>query len=309
MANVDLSVDLLGVKLANPTILASGILGVTTGTMKRVHDAGCAAITLKSISHEARPGYPNPTMLATDHFFMNAVGLSGVGVDKSEKKVKTLKDAGIPVIASIFADSFERTAEVGAKFEAYGADLIEINVSCPHTKPGENIGSTIGCDPYLVSDVTSAVKARVKIPVIVKLTPNVTDIVGIARAAVDAGADGLTAVNTFGPGLKVDIETGQPVLYNKLGGVSGMGIFPLMLAIVWRLRQALPEIPIIASGGITTASDAIETIMAGATAVSIGTAVYYEGIEVFGNVVREMEVWMAAHNYHSLDEIRGMALR
>lgn len=304
----DLSTRLLGMQLKNPTVLGSGVLGVTPATMQRVHDAGCAAITLKSISHEPRPGYANPTMLATDNYMMNAVGLSGVGVDQSEKKVRALKDSGIPVIASIFGDTFERTAEVGKKFESFGVDALEINVSCPHVKPGERIGAMIGCDAGLVSEVTHMVKQATGIPVIIKLTPNVTDIVAIARAAIEAGADALTAVNTFGPGLKIDIETAQPVLHNRIGGVSGPGIFPLMLAIVYKLRNAFPDIPIIASGGITTAEDAIETLMAGATATSVGTAVYYDGIEVFGKIAQGMNTWLDNHGYQSIDDIRSKAI-
>lgn len=304
--SVDLSTDLLGMKLKNPTVLASGILGVTVGSMQRVYDAGCGCITLKSISHESRPGFSNPTMLATDSYMMNAVGLSGIGVDACESKVKKLKARGIPTIASIFADTFEQTAEVGQKFEAYGADALEINASCPNLRPGEKIGMQIGTDTKLIGELTAAVKRAVKIPVIVKLTPNVTDILEIAKASIEAGADALTAVNTFGPGLKIDIETAEPVLHNKVGGVSGPGIFPLMLAIVYKLHKAFPTVPLIAMGGITRFEDAIETIMAGATCVGMGTAVYYEGTEVFQKVVDGMTVWLADHGYASISEIRGI---
>ncbi len=303
---VNLETTFCGLKLRNPTILASGVLGVNPATMARVYAKGAGMITLKSISHETRKGFPNPTMLGTKHYFMNAVGLSGVGVDNSEKVVKQLKAAGIPIIASIFSCSFAKAAEVGAKFEAFGADMLEINVSCPNIVPGEGIGTAIGVEAELTAQITADVRKQTTIPLLVKLTPNVTDIVSIAKAAVAAGADGLVAGNTFGPGLKIDIETGQPVLFNKFGGVSGPGIFPLALAIVYKLYEAV-KVPIIGMGGITTYQDALEMVMAGATGIGIGTAVYYEGMDVFQKVVAGMTEWMEAHGYHSLDEIRGMA--
>ncbi|OIP95136.1 dihydroorotate dehydrogenase B catalytic subunit [Candidatus Wirthbacteria bacterium CG2_30_54_11] len=302
----DLSVNLCGIKLRNPTILASGVLGVSGDTMKRVYDIGAGAITLKSITNEARKGHPGPVMLATDHYFMNAVGLSGQGVEGVKDEVKILKDAGVPVIASVFAASFEECGDIAARFESYGVDAIELNISCPNLSAGEKFGVTIGTSCDLTAQNTAAVKKKTSIPLIVKLSPNVTDIVPIAKAAVDAGADMIAAVNTFGPGLKIDIEAARPVLSNKLGGVSGPGILPLALAIIWRLRQAI-EVPIIAMGGITKYEDVIEMMMAGADAVAIGTGVYYSGIAIFRELNIGLSDWLDSHGYQSISEIKGLA--
>ncbi|HNT29922.1 MAG TPA: dihydroorotate dehydrogenase [bacterium] len=306
MSKIDLSVNLGGIKLRNPTLLASGILGVSGETMKRVYESGAGGITLKSITNAPRTGHPNPIMLSTEHYFMNAVGLSGQGIEGVQDEVKILKDAGIPVIASVFAASFEECGEIAAQFESYGVDAIELNVSCPNLAPGEQIGVTIGTSCELTEANTRAVKKAISIPLIVKLSPNVTDIVSIAKAAVEAGADIISAVNTFGPGLKIDIETGKPILSNKLGGVSGPGIFPLALACIWKIRQAV-EVPIIGMGGITTYEDALEMIMAGADAIAIGTAVHYEGMDVFGKIVQGVTGWMEQHGFSSLEQIRGVA--
>jgi dihydroorotate dehydrogenase (NAD+) catalytic subunit len=308
MSNVDLSVDLCGMKLRNPTILASGILGVAAETMQRVYEAGAGAITLKSLTNVERTGNKNPTILANEHYMMNAVGLSGCGVVKAEEEVKKLTASHVPIIASVFAASFEECADIALQFQEYGVDAIELNVSCPHTKPGEGIGCTIGAYPESVEAITKIVKDKVSIPIIVKLTPNVTDIISIAKAAEAGGADIIAAINTVGPGLKIDIESGKPILANKLGGISGPAVLPIALACIWKIYEAV-KLPVIGMGGITTYQDAIEMIMAGATAVGIGTAVYYRGMDVFAEVVSGMEQWMERHEYTSLDQIRGVAHR
>ena len=304
----DLSVDLCGVHLSNPLVLASGILGTEAALLERVARCGAGAVTVKSCSLEPRQGHPNPTVLDWGPGLINAVGLANPGV---EEVVPVLRDTaarlrplGVATIASIFAHSVDEFACVAEQVSEARPDLIEVNVSCPNVSA--EFGRPFALDPEAAAAVTSAVKRATAIPVFVKLSPNVTDILLIARSVVNAGADGLTLINTVGPGLVIDVESGCPVLSNRVGGLSGPAIRPIAVRCVYEITRAL-SVPVIGTGGVMNGRDAVEMIMAGATAVGVGSAVYWHGPEVFGHIAADVAAFMSEHGYHHLAEMRGIA--
>ncbi len=302
---ISLEVELTGLKLRNPTILTSGFLGVSGKLLKRVAEAGAGAVTTKSIGKEPRKGHPNPTVLEFDSWVMNAVGLPNPGYENFKEEIKIAKGQ-VPVIASIFAGNPEDFALVAK--EMGDADAIELNISCPNLAPRECFGQAIGKNPDLSYEVVKAVKKVVKIPVITKLTPNVNDIKVIAEAVERAGTDIISAINTVGPGMIIDIETTKPVFANKFAGLSGPAIHPIAVKCVYDIYETV-KVPIIGIGGVSHGKDAIEMVMAGASAVGIGTAIYYRGIDVFKKVCDEMTEFLESHGYSSLEEIRGLAHR
>ncbi len=297
-----LGVNLCGIKLENPTILASGILGVSKEGIDRIGREGAGAVTLKSICHEERLGNKNPAMLGYEGGFINAVGLSGQGIEKAINEFKRLDDLSVPVIASIFGYKIEQFGEVAKKISALNPAMIEVNISCPHM----DYGKPYYADAELTSQVTKIVKKNSgKIPVSIKLSPNVHDIKEIAHAAEKAGADAITAINAL-TGMVIDIDARKPILSNKSGGISGPGLKPVAVRCVYEVYETV-KIPIIGTGGVTYGKDAVEMIMAGATAVGIGTGVYYRGIGVFRKVCDEMRQWMKKNKVKDLGEIRGIA--
>jgi dihydroorotate dehydrogenase (NAD+) catalytic subunit len=297
-----LETNLCGVKLRNPTILASGILGVTRDCVERVGKNGAGAVTLKSLCHEERPGNKNPTMIGYDNVFLNAVGLPGQGIDNAVKDFKRLDNLSVPVIGSIYGYKINQFGHVARKMASLKPAMIEVNISCPNLDYGKPYHS----DSELTAKVTREVKKNSgKIPVSVKLSPNVHDIKEIAHAAERAGADAITAINTA-TGMVIDINVRKPILAGKAGGVSGPALKPIAVRCVYEIYETV-KIPIIGTGGVTYGKDAIEMLMAGATAVGIGTGVYYRGIEVFKKVCNEMTAWMKKNKVKNLGEIRGCA--
>jgi dihydroorotate dehydrogenase (NAD+) catalytic subunit len=237
------------------------------------------------------------------------VGLSNPGVEVMVEEIRALEEElaplGVPVVASIFADTIYEFGTVARFISEAEPDLIEVNISCPNVDA--HYLQMFAADAYVAAQVTRRVKQNTDIPTLVKLSPNVTDVVEIAQAVVDAGADGITAINSLGPGLILDVETCRPVLAHKTGGVSGPAIRPIALRCVRDICKAV-DIPVVAVGGITTGRDVIEMILMGATAVGIGSAVAYRGIEVFREVCDELQSYMERHGYDNLDEFRGKAL-
>ena len=296
-----------GVKFKNPLVVASGILGVTGAGLRFVAESGAGGVTTKSIWLHEHKGHPNPVMIANDHWMLNAVGVPDAGIEKAKRELAAyMKNKPAPLIANIIAGRTDDYAEVAEKVAELKPDIIEVNISCPNVE--DEFGKPFACSRVDSARVTKVVKERVKkIPVVIKLSPNVPDIVEIARACADAGADGLCAINTVGPGMMIDIETGEPILANKVGGLSGPAIKPLSIKAVYDIHRALPKIPIIGTGGITTGEDAIEMIMVGATLVGMGTAVYYRDAQVFNLVAREMEAWGKKRGVKSLNDLRGTA--
>lgn len=298
-----LAISLCGLSLKNPLLLSSGILDLTAPLMKRVYENGAAVIITKGLSLKERQGHPNPTVIGTDKYVMNAIGLSNPSIFKFKNEIRELKKANIPVIVNIFAENAEKFAKTALKAEEYGADAVELNVSCPNITKGEMIGQIIGKNPSLVEEITRHVKETIKIPVIVKLTPNVDDITTIAKAAESGGADAISAINAVS-GMLINIETKKPILTNLFGGVSGPAIKPVAIASVYKIYETV-KIPIIGVGGITNGRDAIEMLMAGASAVAIGSAIYYRGIDVFRKIEKEMLEWMKENKVKSIKEIIG----
>ncbi len=307
----DLRVSLCGVHLPGPLVLASGILGTEAELLARVARAGAGAVTAKSCSLEPRAGHPNPSVLAWEHGLINAVGLANPGVeaeiDELARAKALLRPTGAALIASIFADTVEHFARAAARVVEARPDLIEVNISCPNVH--DEFGTPFSADPGAASEVTAAVKEAVAgaAPVLVKLSPNVADIRAIARAVQGAGADGITAVNTL-TGMVIDVHARRPVLANRTGGLSGPAIRPLAVRCVYDVYQAV-DLPIVGTGGVTCGRDAVEMILAGATAVGIGSAVYEGGPEVFARIGTEIEALMAELGAGSLDELRGAAHR
>ena len=300
-----LAIKLCGLALKNPLLLSSGILDLTAPLMKKAYENGAAAVITKGVGLKERQGHPNPTVIGTDKYLLNAVGLSNPSIFKFKNEIKELEKVNIPVIVNIFAENAEKFAKTALKAQEYGADAVELNVSCPNITKEEMVGQIIGKNPSLVEEITRQVKETVKIPVIIKLTPNVDDIAMIAKAAEKGGADAVSAINTIS-GMLINIEAKKPVLSNKFGGVSGPAIKPVAIASVYKIYEAV-KIPIIGVGGITTGRDAIEMMMAGATAVAIGSAVYYRGIDVFRKIENEMLKWMKENKVKSVNEMVGAA--
>ena len=274
------------------------------GSMKRVFDSGAGAIVTKSIGLKPREGYPNPTVVELEHGILNAIGLSNPGIDNFEYEIKSLKKSKIPIISSIFGSNSKDFVELAKKMESYGADAIELNMSCPHAK---GYGLEIGSDPKLVEEITSNVVKNTSIPVFVKLSPNLMDIVKIAKAAEKGNADGVVAINTV-KAMKIDLDLKMPVLANKIGGYSGGAIKPIGVRCVYDISQNV-NIPIIGVGGIENGKDALEYIMAGASAVQIGSVVYNRGIDVFKKISSEIEKWMEDNGYKKLSDLVGVAHR
>ncbi len=298
-----LETEICGIELKNPIILASGILGVSASTLSRVAKAGAGAVTIKSISLEPRSGHKNPILASFDAGLINAVGYPNPGLDEALKEFRNI-DIGIPVIASVIGTEPEDFAGVVKGLEKINFSAIEVPLSCPHT-PG--FGTLAGQDtPEKTFEITRAVRKQTKKPVFVKLSPNIKNIGEVAKSAEKAGASGITAVNTLGPGMIINIEARKPVLDFKVGGVSGPAIRPIAVRCVYDIYESV-NIPIIGVGGISTGKDAIEMMMAGASAVGIGSGVYYRGIEVFSRACREMEDWMRKNGYKSVKELIGAA--
>ncbi len=301
--------NLCGRKLKNPLILASGILGTGPELLARVAEAGAGAVTTKSCSLAPRRGHPNPTVLEWGHGLINAVGLANPGAEAMARTIaeakKLLAPLGAPIIASIFGGTVEEFAETARIISRASPDFIEVNISCPNVE--EEFGRPFAADPRAAAIVTEAVKAVVSVPVIVKLSPNVTDITEIACAVEEAGADAICAINTVA-GMLIDVYSGRPILANRTGGLSGPAIKPIALRCVYEITRKV-KVPVIGTGGIVTGKDALEMIMAGASAVGVGSAVYYRGIQAFSLIQQELADLMQKLGYQRIEEVRGITHR
>lgn len=305
---MDLSLTCHGVAFPNPLVLASGILGVTGNSLKHVAEKGAGGVTTKSIWLSEHKGHPNPVMIANEHYMLNAVGVPDAGIEKAREELATYLACGAkaPLIANIIAGRVDDYGDVAERVAELNPHFIEVNISCPNVE--DELGRPFACDRDQAARVTSEVKRRTggKIPIFVKLSPNVESVVDIALRVEAAGADGLTVINTLGPGMAIDVETAQPILANRVGGISGPAIKPLAVKLVYDVYKAV-KIPIIGTGGVTTGLDAIEIMMAGATLVGVGTAVYYRGVDVFALIANEMKEWGAAHGISKVEELIGRA--
>jgi dihydroorotate dehydrogenase (NAD+) catalytic subunit len=298
-----LKTSFAGLKLKNPTILASGILGYTAESLQGIVEGGAGAVVTKSIGVTPRVGYPNPTVVQTERGLINAIGLPNPGIDEYAQEISHAKTVlTAPLIVSVYGFSAQEYAVTAKKAAEAGADAVELNVSCPHVK---ETGSEIGQNPEILAKVVAKVKTAVRKPVIVKLSPNVTDIADMAEAAVKAGADALTAINTV-RAIAIDVETALPVLSNKRGGLSGPAIKPIALRCVYDVYERA-KVPIIGCGGITSWPDAVEFFLAGASAVQVGTAVALKNPSVFRAINRGVDAYLRKKRYGSVKEIVGLS--
>ncbi len=299
-----LQTNFLQKKFNNPIVLASGILGLTAASLNNAVKNGCGGVTVKSVSKDTRPGHPNPTMTGTKNYFINAVGLSNPSVAEGIKEFKKFKEmTDTPLIGSIFAGTPDEFAEVTEIICQSPIDFLEVNVSCPNVS--KEFGTPFAYDIKAVEVITRKVKEKSTVPVIIKLTPQAWNVAEIAKAAESAGADAICAGNTIS-GMAIDIRARKPILHNKQGGVSGPALFPVALKAVYDIYKTV-KIPIIGTGGITRGEDAIAMIMAGATLLGVGSAVYYRGQDAFAKIAKEMEEFMREEGIESLEEIRGVA--
>ena len=230
----DLSTTIGSLRLKNPTLLASGIMDEDAGSMQRMIDCGAGAIVTKSIGMQPKEGYANPTILELEFGLLNAMGLPNPGIDQYGQEMKKLQKSKTPIIGSIYAANTKEFVMLATKMKQYGAAGVELNVSCPHAK---RYGLEVGCDTPLLQTIVSSIKKKVHIPVFVKLSPNVVNIVEIAQAAEKGKADAIVAINTV-KGMKIDLETTQPILANKTGGYSGKAIKPIGVRCVYDIAQS-----------------------------------------------------------------------
>jgi len=311
---MNLSQTVLGVTFQNPTVLASGIWGITASGWRRVAANGAGGITTKSLWLTEHKGHPNPTIIATEHWTLNAVGVPDAGIEKAREEIgdynknpSAALGAGkpVPLIANIIANTVENYGKTAQEIVALKPDFLEVNISCPNVE--DEFGKPFACSVRDASAVTKAVKAvSGKIPVFIKLSPNVDDIGSIASACAEAGADGFTVINTLGPGMAIDLRSRLPILANKVGGMSGPAIKPIAVRCIADVYRATGgKKPIIGTGGIMTGEDAIEFLLAGATLIGIGTAVSYRGGEVFRLVCEEMAAWCDAEGVKKISELTG----
>ena len=298
----ELSVEIAGLKLQNPFILASGIWGETGATLARALWSGAGAAVTKSIGLEPRAGYANPTIVEVPHGFRNAMGLPNPGIDAYGEEVEEALRAGKPVIGSIFGGNAREFSKLARRMEGYGVQALELNLSCPHAK---GYGAQLGQDPDITRKITASVKAAVRIPVFVKLTPNVSSIATIGKAAEAGGADGIAAINTL-RGMAIDLELGRPVLSHGSGGYSGPGVKPVGIACVYELYGAV-RIPIIGMGGISSGADAAEYLLAGAAGVQVGSLVHRSRDRTFPRLCRELDRFLTARHFRSPRAITGKA--
>jgi dihydroorotate dehydrogenase (NAD+) catalytic subunit len=268
-----MSISIGSLQLRNPVMTASGTFGYAR-EFESLVDLNClGAIIVKGISLEPRPGNPPPRIIETACGMLNAIGLENVGVERFiTEKLPYLQKLDSPIIINILGDTIDDYANLAARLDKIeGIGALEVNISCPNVKKG---GVAFGTDASMAAAVTNAIRQATTLPIIVKLSPNVTDITVIARAVEDAGADAISLINTL-LGMAIDIYSKKPRLANIVGGLSGPAIKPVALRMVWQTAKAV-SIPVIGIGGIGTAEDALEFLIAGATAIQVGTANFYQ---------------------------------
>ena len=297
---MNLEVTLAGKKFKNPVTTASGTFGSGAEYEQFVDLAALGAVTTKGVANVPWEGNPTPRVAETYGGMLNAVGLQNPGIDLFCKRdIPHLKEKGASIIVNVCGRSTSDYVEVVERLADEPVDLLEINVSCPNVKEG---GIAFGQNPDALYEITKAIKAKAKQPIVMKLSPNVTDITEMAKAAVDAGSDALSLINTL-TGMKIDIERRDFVLANKTGGMSGPAIKPVAVRMVYQVANAV-DVPIIGMGGISTAEDALEFIMAGATAVSVGTANFINPATTL-EVVDGIKTYMERHQINDINELIG----
>ena len=297
---MNLSVDIAGVTMKNPVTTGSGTFGSGEEFSEFVDLSKLGAVTTKGVANVPWPGNSVPRVAEVYGGMLNAIGLQNPGIDVFvERDIPYLKKAGATIIVNVCGKSEKDYLEVVERLADQPVDLLEINVSCPNVKEG---GIAFGQDPKALYDITKAVKAKAKQPIIMKLSPNVTDITEMAKAAVDAGSDALSLINTL-TGMKINIHNRKFALANKTGGMSGPAVHPIAVRMVYQVAQAV-NLPIIGMGGVHTAEDAIEMMLAGATAVAVGTA-NFQNPRATMEILEGIRSYMAEYEISDIRELIG----
>ena len=301
-AGSDLTVHLGPLRLRNPVVTASGCFASGREMARFFELSTLGAVVTKSVTLEPRPGLAPPRMAETASGMLNAIGLQNPGVDLwLERDLPWLAAQDVPVIASIAGRTVDEYGLLAKRLhDVEGIAALEVNISCPNV---EDRGTIFACRTGATTDAISAVTSTVEVPVFAKLTPDVTDITEIAAAAVAAGATGVSLINTL-LGMAIDVDTRRPKLAATTGGLSGPAIKPVAIRAVHQVHRALGPVPIIGLGGARTAADVVEFVLAGATAVGIGTATFADPLTV-PRVVDDLTAWLRAHAVDSLAELRG----
>lgn len=297
----DMTVNIAGIALRNPVMTASGTFGYGAEFAQYVDLEKIGAFVTKGLSLQPRAGNPTPRIVETPGGMLNAIGLQNVGIDAFiEKKVPFLRTVNTPAIANFFGNTVDEYVEMARRLDGIPEiAALEVNISCPNVKQG---GIVFGTDAQCAFGVVAACREATVKPLIVKLSPNVTDIVSMAKACADAGADALSLINTL-TGMAIDLNSRKPVLANITGGFSGPAIKPVALRMVWQVARAV-KIPIIGIGGIMTATDALEFILAGATAIQVGTASFINP-SAAQEIAEGMEAWLVNNGVASVNSLIG----
>lgn len=298
--SVNLAVQIGSIRIRNPTMLASGILGISYEVLKRVYESGAGAVVSKSISIEPREGYKNPTVVSVECGYLNAVGLSNPGVDAFVKEIGN--NADVPIIVNLVGSTEDEFVSMVRKFDSLNIIAYELNLSCPHV---EKVGLEVGDDPELVYKIVKGIKANTKKPVIAKVGLGASDIIETARISKEAGADAITAINTI-RAMAINIESGMPYLSNRIGGLSGKAIKPVAVRCVYEISKNL-NMPVIGCGGVYSWEDVVEFMLAGASAVQMGSVIGDKWLKVFSNIIRGLSSYLEKKGMKSVMELVGIA--
>ena len=296
----DLRVTVAGVSFQNPVIPASGAFGFGREYEKFYPLSRLGGISVKGMTLNPEVGNPPPRIAETPMGMLNSVGLQNPGIDAFlEKELPALSQKGTRVIANVAGSTVEDCVEMVGKIEGSAVDMIELNISCPNVKQG---GAAFGTSCESAAGITAAVRKATTKPLMVKLSPNVTSITDIAKAVEAAGADAVSLINTL-LGMRIDIRSRRPILRNNVGGLSGPAVFPVAVRMVWQVANAV-RIPVVGMGGITTAEDAIEMMMAGASAVQVGAAIFTDPYAPV-KIIEGMESWLDEQGIPAVSDIVG----
>ena len=294
----------LGKEISSPLTLASGILGISYASLQRVINDGAGMVTTKSLSIEPRVGHEGPVIAEFEGGLINSVGLTNPGIEEGLLEVEKFHQAcdGVSIV-SVFGGNTGEFTSLAEAVNGSKGDLLELNLSCPNVE--DEFKRPFALVPEKITEIVSKVKAVSNKPVLAKLSPNALDIAASAKLAQDAGADGLTMINTLGHGMVIDPIAKRPILRNNFGGMSGPWIKPLAIKLIRDAYLAV-DIPILGTGGVSNGLDAVEMMMAGASAVAIGTAVYDQGLDVFRDAKEEMDRFMGEHGYSDYPDLIGI---
>ena len=294
-----LNLEIAGISLRNPAILASGFLGISQAIFERIFDEGAGAVVSKSISKYPMEGYRNPTVVVLENkSYINAVGLSNPGHESFYEEVST--NDKVPLIVSLVGSDPSDFEAMTRKFDKSRIVGFEINLSCPHV---QKLGMEVGDDPQMVKSIVKATKSNTTKPVFVKVGIGNTNLIDISQTAINAGADGITAINTI-RAMKISIDNFNPILSNKIGGLSGSSIKPIAIRCVYELSKKF-SVPIIGCGGISNWEDALEFMIAGATSFQLGTAMGFDGMSIFNSINSGILKYLKKKGYQSVKEVIG----